>query len=117
MADRAELRDGDDGERPTVAICAGKDCRKRSGYVKMRKVLDQHGQVSDLKCVGLCKGPVVVASPDSENPVVYTRLRSKRDRRRFSDLLSGSTRARGELSDRVVTKKKVIASVVRQRRR
>ena len=71
----------------------------------------------DLKCVGRCDGPVVVALIDSVKPAVYAKLRTKKQRSLLVAMISGDGRARKELAGRRVTKKKVAAAVVRQIRR
>ena len=104
-------------DRPIVGLCAGKDCRKHCETIKVRKALDRDCVVVDLKCVGVCSGPVVVVDPASSKPAVYSKLRTKKQRSLLIDLISGDGRARKELADRRVTKKKVVAAVVRQTKR
>ena len=38
---------------PVVAICAGKDCRKRSEYSRVRAELERRRDVNDVESVGL----------------------------------------------------------------
>ena len=104
-------------ERPVVALCAGKDCRKRCEFVEMREALGADCDVVELACVGLCNGPVAVLDLGSSKPVVYSKLRSKRQRRLVVAAATGSTRARKDLSGRRVTKKKVVTRVSRQTKR
>ncbi|MFT6765077.1 MAG: hypothetical protein ACJAXA_003758, partial [Candidatus Aldehydirespiratoraceae bacterium] len=40
-------------DRPTVGLCAGKDCRKRCEFVQMRDALAKKCEVVELKCVGI----------------------------------------------------------------
>jgi hypothetical protein len=70
-------------ERPVVALCAGKDCRKRREYAKIRDVLGDRCTVVDVECLGICSGPVVVARPTSEAPLVLSKLRSKKLRKQL----------------------------------
>lgn len=104
-------------ERPTVALCAGKDCRKRCEFAKIRDALDAQCDVVELRCVGLCNGPVVVIDPACDKPVVYSKLRSKRQRKLVIAAAAGDTRARRDLSGRRVATKKVVGRVSRQTRR
>lgn len=102
------------GARPVVALCAGKDCRKRCEFAKVRKVLAEDCDVVELKCIGLCNGPVMVTSVDSESPSVYVKLRDKRVRRVLVDLASGDRDAMEQLAGKKVDKKKTVNSVTRQ---
>ncbi|WP_394933469.1 hypothetical protein [uncultured Ilumatobacter sp.] len=117
MAEQAHLTVAPPAERPRVGMCVGKDCRKRCESAKVRTVLERGCDVVDLKCVGLCDGPVVVALIDSVKPAVYAKLRTKKQRSLLVAMISGDGRARKELAGRRVTKKKVAAAVVRQIRR
>ena len=104
-------------DRPIVGVCAGKNCGERCETVKVRKALGRGCVVVDLKCVGVCSGPVVVVDPACSKPAVYSKLRTKKQRSLLIDLISGDGRACKELADRRVTKKKVVAAVVRQSKR
>lgn len=104
-------------DRPVVAMCAGKDCRKRCEFPKMRDSLDKQCDVVDLKCIGLCNGPVVVVDPAGAKPLVYSRLRSKRQRSLLLSVVAGDKRAIKELAGRRVSKKKAAALVSRQLKR
>jgi len=117
VADQTHLVIARPVDRPVVGLCTGKDCRKRCEFSKVQKVLDRDCEVVHLKCVGLCDGPVVVVEPHLARPSVYSKLRTKRQRSLLSDLISGDARARKELAARRVTKKKVVAAVVRQVKR
>ena len=68
------------GDRPIVAMCAGKDCRKRCEYSKMRRALEDGCTIIELKCVGICEGPVVVVCAGSDNAAVFAKVRSKKQR-------------------------------------
>lgn len=114
MAERRQLSITAVVERPTVALCAGKDCRKRCEFPKLRKNLEQHCDVIDLKCIGLCNGPVVVTDPDTQSPAIYSKLRSKQHRSLVVDLLTGDEGAHTQLAPRKVNKKKTITAARRQ---
>jgi hypothetical protein len=45
----------------TCFVCVGKDCRKAKGYDKLRDVLDEVGDVREVRCQKVCKGPVAGA--------------------------------------------------------
>lgn len=102
------------GHRPTVALCTGKDCRKRGEFTKMRTALEKSCDVVDLSCIGLCDGPVVVIGADSGAPKVFSKLRSKRHRTMVVSAVLGDRRALRDLSDRRVTKAKALGRVKRQ---
>ena len=51
-------------------MCAGKDCRKRCEYVKVRAELEPTCDVLDCGRGRVPPGPVVVVGPTSETPVV-----------------------------------------------
>ena len=104
-------------ERPVVAVCAGKDCRKRCEFEKLREALDQRCDVVELRCVGLCNGPVVVLEPAGPEPAVYSKLRSKRHRKLVFAAASGDATALRDLSERRVARKKVVSRVARQAKR
>jgi hypothetical protein len=97
-------------------LCAGKDCRTRCEYRKVRTALDDHCTVIDIKCVGLCAGPVVVAHPTSDRPLVLAKLRTKRDRKQLVRLVVGDDSGGGALTGRLVTggkQKKILRRVER----
>ena len=104
-------------ERPVVAMCAGKDCRKRCDFAKVREDLQVSCDVVDLACLGLCNGPVVVLDAELKNRMVLSKLRSKRQRKLVVAAATGDARARRDLSKRRVTKKKVVSRVARQAKR
>jgi|GEM_PF-974590 len=104
-------------DRPVVGLCAGRDCCKRGASVKVRDVLERECDVVDLRCIGLCNGPVVVIDPASSKPAVYSKLRAKKQRALLIELVAGDARAREQLADRRVSKKKVVAAVTRQLKR
>ena len=113
---RSGLRVESDDVRATVAMCAGKDCRARCEYSKMRRALERHCDVVELACVGICKGPVVVAHPHSEAPLVFSKLRSKQQRKQVVRVaLHGGTPSR-ELAARAVRGSKRKATIRRVRR-
>jgi len=63
----------------------------------MRAAIDDRCAVIELKCVGICSGPVVVAHPLSDAPVVLSKIRTKQERKQFVRLVDGT----GEVTDRL----------------
>jgi hypothetical protein len=118
LADRAKLTATSVDNRATVGLCAGRGCRKRCEFAKVQKALDRECDVLELKCIGLCDGPVVVVvHPGPDSPAVYSKLRTKRQRSLIVGLASGDVGARKQLSGRKVDKKKAVTSVERQLKR
>lgn len=104
-------------EQPVVALCAGKDCRKRCEFAKMRDVLEAQCEVLEVKCVGLCNGPVIAIDADANKPLVYSKLRTKRQRKLVLAAVAGDSSARRDLAGRRVAKKKVVVRVAQQVKR
>jgi len=88
-------------ERPVVAMCAGKDCRSRCEFATMRRALDNDCHIVDVKCVGICAGPVVVARTH-DRPLVFAKLRTKKERRALLRFIIDDTRPSSALSKREV---------------
>ena len=42
-------------DRP-IYLCKGSDCRKKSAALK--EVLEKHGEVRQVRCQKICKGPI-----------------------------------------------------------
>lgn len=103
--------------RPVVAMCAGKDCRKRCEFAKMHDELAERCDVVDLGCVGICNGPVVVVDPAAEQPLVLSKLRKKQHGRLVSELATSGSRPGGGLRSHVVTGSKRKSTLKKVRRR
>ncbi|MEP4653184.1 MAG: hypothetical protein ABJ314_23640, partial [Ilumatobacter sp.] len=84
---------------------------------KKRNALETECDVVDLKCDGLCDGPAVAIDPGARRPVVYSKLRSKRQRRLVIAAALGERRARRDLAERSVDRSKAVTRVSRQTRR
>lgn len=97
-----------------MALCFGKDCRQRCEFAKVRKMLALDCDLVELKCVGLCNGPVVVTDLDANVPVVYSKLRSKSDRRLLRERVNGDRQARKKLADKRIARKKVLSVISRR---
>ncbi|MFN3258607.1 MAG: hypothetical protein ACE37B_23230 [Ilumatobacter sp.] len=100
----------------TVALCAGKDCRKRKEFGKLRSELDDQCTVVDLACVGICSGPVVVVNPASKQPLVFAKLRTKRDRRAVIELAVRGGKPTKPLRSRAVSRSTRTTTIRRVRR-
>lgn len=99
-----------------MALCAGKDCRKRCEFAKVRTTLRRAHDVVELSCVGICDGPVVVVRPDQNKPVVLSKLRTKRDREQLMTLIASGKTPSGALKSRVVSKSKRASTIKKVRR-
>ncbi len=105
-----------DEPRPTVALCAGKDCRKRCEFAKMRDALTKQCEVAELKCVGICSGTVVVTNVDSAQPRVFAKLKTKQHRNELLRLVVDDKKPSAELAKREVTNGKKKTAVRKVRR-
>lgn len=82
---------------PRVAICAGKSCRKNTGFTELTTALSESCDLVNVRCLGECKGPMVVVRLGAAEPVVLTRVRRSKQRRDLLAFLSGV----GLLSERL----------------
>ena len=76
--------------RPIVALCSGKDCRKRCEYAPLRRELREVATVLPVKCLDLCDSPVVVMSPRDKDAVVLDKIRTEAQRNDLIEALRGS---------------------------
>ena len=96
-----------------VVLCSGSDCAKdeRVAYRALRNDLVDAGVCFDKsKCLGVCKGPVVVVG-DGPSATVLGGIRSPKARRAVvracvADDPAKVAKGTGALSSRVVKKKK-----------
>ncbi len=88
--------------RPAVALCSGKDCRKRCEYAPLRRDLRAVATVLPVKCLDLCDSPVVVVAPGRKEAVVFDKIRTEVQRRDLIESLGGSKLSK-ELAKRLVT--------------
>ena len=82
----------------------------------MRDALDDRCAVIELECVGICAGPVVVAHPMSDAPLVLSKIRTKRERKQFVRLVEGEGELTDRLTRRLVGKRKHNETLRRLRR-
>lgn len=100
---------------PRVALCAGKDCKKRCEFAKMRDALSAQCDVVELKCVGICSGSVVVTDIDSDDPRVFAKLKTKQHRRELLRVVDGK-KPSSQLVEREVTNGKKKSTLRKVRR-
>ncbi|BAN04455.1 hypothetical protein [Ilumatobacter coccineus] len=105
-----------DHDRPRVALCAGKDCKKRCEFAKMHDALSERCDVVELKCVGICSGSVVVANVDSDDPRVFAKLKSKRDRQELLRIVVDGKKPSSQFVKREVTNGKKKSTLRKVRR-
>lgn len=94
-------------------MCSGKDCKKRCEFAKMYDALDEQCDVVELKCVGICSGPVVVANATSKAPIVLSKLRTKQQRQQLLQVVIDGGAPTKDLAKRVVTNGKRKATLRR----
>ncbi len=61
---------------PEIGLCTGKDCRRSDGFRTVQRELGRVCTVTELPCLDVCDGAVVVLSPRDE-PVVIERVRNR----------------------------------------
>ena len=66
--------------KASVALCIGKDCRRRAEFDDLHSLLTGLPHI-ETKCLDVCKGPVVVVSPHSDDEIVLAMIRSRKERR------------------------------------
>jgi (2Fe-2S) ferredoxin len=64
----------------SVAVCIGKDCRRRAEFADLRDELMGIPHV-ETRCLDVCKGPVVVVCPESGDEIVLAMVRSGKQQR------------------------------------
>jgi hypothetical protein len=114
------LRDVSVRVRPIVALCAGKDCRRRCETAEIEADLRGECTVIGVNCVGICSGPVVVAHGADDRPLVFSKVRSKKERRALLRLIVDGERPASSLAKREVRggkRKSTIRKVDRRLRR
>ena len=100
-----------------VVLCAGKDCRQRDEYAPLREaLLDSGDDVVQMECAGICSGPVVVLGVAAKRPVVFSKLRTDKQRRHLLRVIIDGGQPSPTLSKRVVSgsKRKQAVKVARR---
>jgi hypothetical protein len=76
-------------DRPCVAVCSGKDCRKRGEYRDLRRALAAVAEVEATPCLDLCDSPVVVVAPRTDRARVFVKVRDADQRAALVRLVAG----------------------------
>jgi hypothetical protein len=96
---------------PEVGLCTAKDCRRADGFGTIQRELSERCEVTELPCLDVCHGPVVVLDVRSGAPIVVERVRN---RAMVIELVDHAT-DRDELSDRL--RKRVLTGSKRAKAR
>jgi len=89
----------DSTDSTVVAVCGSKDCRTRPEYDDLTAALggaDVPVEVIDSRCLDICKGPVVVVRRTDDRPIVFRKVRGRKQRRDLVALVAG-----GPVTDRL----------------
>ena len=87
---------------PAIGVCVGKDCRKRDEHADLLDAIDDC-EVLPVRCLGICSGPVVAVAPRSDDPVVYSKVRTKKQRKQLRRLVHDARPAGTALAGREVS--------------
>ena len=74
-----------------IVLCYGKSCRKRKKSHK--KLMALLPSAKKGKCMGLCKGPIVLVK-DKKQSFLFYKLRKKKDRIRLEKFLLTGKRSK-----------------------
>ena len=83
-----------------MALCTGKACWKSAGFPELERALSEACAVVTTRCMGECKGLVVVIHPGSAEPIVLKRVRKPKQRRDLLAFLFGAKALSGRLTRR-----------------
>ena len=107
--------------RPCVAVCSGKDCRKRQEYRDLRRAVAEVADVEPVRCVDLCASPVAIVRRVDGDPLVFDKLRTPKQHRDLVELVAAPDRRPSErLAARQVTgkaRRKALATLAKNTRR
>ncbi|HWL45725.1 MAG TPA: hypothetical protein VNQ73_22475 [Ilumatobacter sp.] len=106
-------------DRPCVALCSGKDCRKRAEYRDLRTAVAEVASVEPVRCLDLCDSPVAVVRPGTPDAVVFDKLRTSKQHRDLAAFVAGAAPS-ARLAERQVTgksRRKVLAKLAGHRKR
>ncbi len=108
--------------RPTATLCTGSHCQRKEAdaFDDLQRRLTKAGvKVSEVRCLGLCSGPIAVLEVDGRVSC-FDRLRKPKVQR---DLVALAERSVDEPSDRLARRavsggdlRKVTARLDRRRR-
>ena len=85
----------------SVALCVGKDCRRRVEFDDLHSLLTGVPHI-ETKCLDVCKGPVVVVCPHSDDEIVLAMIRSRKERRDLRRTIVGGRALSDRLERRTV---------------
>ena len=91
-------------ENPPIYVCKGKGCRKSEYTRSLEGCLSEHGQVIQVKCQKICKGPVVGVEVNGSIEW-FKKLRSQKAQNQLVELLLKG-RLAGSLSERIANKRR-----------
>ncbi len=99
----------------SVALCIGKDCRKRAEFDELHAMLTGLPHI-ETRCLDVCNGPVVVVCPESTEEIVLARVRSRKQRRDLRRVILRGDALTERLGRRAVTGSKRRAALRRLHR-
>ena len=88
---------------PEVGLCTGKDCRKADGFRTIERELGGSCDVTELPCLDVCHGAVVVLDVRSDTPVVVERVRNRAMAIELVDHVTEGTELSSRLRKRVLS--------------
>lgn len=102
-----------------MVLCSGKHCRRHEGYTELRRDVSEVADVVAVRCVDLCDSPVAVVAPGSPDAVVFSEVRTAKQRRDLVAFVAGD-RLSERLAARQVTgkpRRRVLGELTAQGRR
>jgi (2Fe-2S) ferredoxin len=90
--------------RPTVFVCRGSSCRRRSAYADLCRRLSVVADLAEVRCQRICDGPVVGVAINGSLEW-FARVNSEKAQRQMVDLVSEGGRIRRTLEKRRVAKR------------
>ena len=91
-------------ENAPIYVCKGKGCRKSEYTRSLEGCLNDHGNVIQVKCQKICKGPVVGLEVNGAIEW-FKKLRSQKAQDQLVELLLRG-RLAGNLSERIAKKRR-----------
>ena len=75
---------------PVVAICFGKDCRKRKKDIaKLRNELEGHAQIKLASCLKVCKKAPIIVVNRGDGELCLDKIRGKEIRKALIEYIEG----------------------------
>jgi hypothetical protein len=88
---------------PEVGLCTGKDCRRADGFRTIERELGRSCAVTELPCLDVCDGPVVVLDVRTDTPVVVERVRNRAMAIELIEHVTAGVELSGRLRKRTIT--------------